>query len=131
MVWSQILTSVLSAVAIAVAAWIAQAINSWSKATQEKMAQEKENIVLQEALTAIEIGVAKTQKEFVEHIKEVSKDGKLTKDEIKEAKRIAKTNALQVAAQVAPAAAALLIKMSVSVIEGIIEMFVGKQSKKE
>lgn len=108
---------------------IGKAIKDLLAAQKKKAEEQTNNEVLTEALTTLEAGVAKTEKEFVELAKAASADGKLTKREMRQAEDIAKKNAIEIASQIAPAAANLLVQVSSSVISGLIKLVLGKQKK--
>jgi len=121
--------TLLGSVAVAIIGWIAASINKWANAQKEKTAVEQADLAWKQVVSAIEIGVAKTEKDFVELAKSAAKDGKLSKDERQQAEEIAKKNALEVAIIAAPAAAQLLLKLSADAISGIIKAVLGKNKK--
>jgi len=93
--WETVLTNVLIAVATAVVGVIGKAVTDWSKREKEKAELNKEAQAKVDAIEAIKIGVAKTQTDFVEDIKRASTDGKLSRDEIEQARDKAAKTALE------------------------------------
>ena len=125
-----IIAQVLSITIVAAIGWIAASVSRWAKAQKGKADAEKADIVWGQALDALDAGVAKAEKDFVELAKAASADGKLSKDEKKQAEEIAKRNALEVAIGLAPAAAQLLLKLSAEAISALIKGILSREKKK-
>ena len=129
--FEQAVTTFLVGVVTAAVAVIGKALIGFLGAQKKKAEEETNNEVILETLTTLEAGVAKTEKDFVEGVKAASADGKLTKEEMKQAEDMAKQNAIEIALQIAPAAANLLVKASSDMISGLIKLILGKQKQAE
>lgn len=122
--WETVLTTLLVGVVTTVLGIIGKVISDWSK-REKKKAEVIEGLEAKVgAYEAIEIGVKKAQVEFVDLIKEASKDGKLSEAEIGKAKALAIETATEVATG---PAAEYLVKLSGDAVIGIIEWILGKK----
>lgn len=132
--WETILVkNVLPVVVMAVMAWVGKAFSEWTK-TQKELAEIQEKDFEQaaddrakrQAYEALEAGVAKVQVDFVEAAKKAATDGKLTKDEIENAKRVALKTAVEIATG---PALSILVDMAWNATSALIEKILGKNKK--
>ena len=124
--FEQIIVAILVSVATAVIGVIGKVVNDWSKREEEKAKLIQGLNAKEEAIEALEMGIAKTQAEFVDGIKAIAKDGKLSKDEILMAKGLATKAAFEIATG---PALTYLAGLTTDATYGIIEWLLG--SKKE
>lgn len=122
--WSQILAGVLTVVVPAFLGLIGKVIADWSKRQKEKDEVVAEIVAKNEAISAIEIGIAKVQDDFVDAAKAAAKDGKLSKSEIQDAGTQLFNNAVMIAT---PAAAEYLRKISATAFDGITKWILGEK----
>ncbi len=121
--WETILTSIILSAATAILGGILKGVQAWVAIEKQKAELQADTQAKVDAYQALEVGVAETQKEFVELAKKVAEDGKLTKDEIKQAQQLAKQKALQVATG---PAVSILLGMASEMVFGLIDVIVGK-----
>ena len=115
-----IIQKVLPILAVAAAGLIVKFLGSL-------LAEQKKTAARKEAIDALEAGVALATRELVEKAKEAAKDGKLTKDEIDAARRIATHRAIEIATG---PALTFILEAGWGTVTGIIDMLVGKKKKK-
>ncbi len=108
-------------VASAVLAVLGKAASDWSKREKEKAEADTDRLAMAEVFQALEVGIAKTQVEFVDSIKVAATDGKLDGHEIEQAVDMAKNTAIEVLT--APGLA-LLEDMSQQAVKGVIDWLI-------
>ena len=117
--WVPILGTIVTAVMAGIGYHIRKLIN-------KSMAKMDEESTEKEAMQAVLVGMAKAQDDIVREAKKASKDGKLTKEEIKEAKRVAIDHAKEIATGPAKT---LLLQWGTERIGSLIKQLLTKLKK--
>lgn len=119
--WQQILTTLIVTVASAVMAVLGKAASDWSRREKEKAEADEDRRAMAEVFQALDIGISKTQVEFVDGIKAAAADGKLDGNEIEIAVDSAKSTALEV---LTGPGLALIEDMSMQAVKGVIDWLI-------
>ena len=130
--WTTILTTVIISVATAVLGIVGKVVTDWSARQKEQNERGKEWQARQDAISAIEVGVARAQQLIVDEAKEMLADKIISEGELKErlknAEQIAKTTALEIATG---PAAEYLGKLTFDAIGGLIDLVLGRNKQKK
>lgn len=112
-----LLSTILPVVVTAVFGFVTKVLVDWN-------GREKTKETERQVITALNVGVSKAQNDFVVWAKRSSADGKLSKDERRQAQEIAVKTAIEVASG---PASSLLVKMGFDAAVGIVDSIIGKK----
>ncbi len=134
--WTQILATVVSLAVTAVLGIVGKVIQGWSKREKVKAEMGEAYTIRQEAIEAIEVGVARAQQQIVDSAKALAASGDITsdklKDELKKAEKLAINTALEIATG---PAAEYLTKLATdtvgNAIGGLIDLVLGNRKAKQ